>query len=561
MTDAPVSTAVADLADRFWEGFLERHPVLAERFGDERWSDRLEDPGPAGRAADMAALRELLAGAEAIEPAGLTVEDSITRDMLATLARVWLKADEQGLYQLDALDAMGGPQTLPGNLVRIQRVDSPERFAALLSRLAAYPAYIAAYEGVLREGEASGATAARPVVQRVLDQLERMVEGPIEASPLLAGYRDRLAEDQLAELRDSVERHVQPALASYLAAVRAHAAHARPADGLWSVPDGAAAYATMVLYATSLEADPAELHEYGLAQLEAIDAERQAMARDLGYADVAAWRAALAADPADRTSDPEVFLERAEDQMERALAAAPSAFGRLPRASCVVRPVEPFMEQEAAPAFYIPPPRDGSRPGIYFLNTYRCEERPLHRIASSTFHEATPGHHFQLALETELDGLPAFRTQGSLLVSAAFAEGWGLYSERLADELGLYVSDAERLDMLDAQAWRACRLVVDTGIHAFGWDRQRSIDLLVDRAALPLLEAQTETDRYIGWPGQALAYMTGQREIAGLRRALEARQGAAFDLRAFHDAVIGHGSLPLATLRAQLPGWVAAKER
>ncbi|TAM78615.1 MAG: DUF885 domain-containing protein, partial [Chloroflexota bacterium] len=144
---------------------------------------------------------------------------------------------------------------------------------------------------------------------------------------------------------------------------------------------------------------------------------------------------------------------------------------------------------------------------------------------------------------------------------AAFAEGWGLYSERLADELGLYVSDAERLDMLDAQAWRACRLVVDTGIHAFGWDRQRSIDLLVDRAALPLLEAQTETDRYIGWPGQALAYMTGQREIAGLRRALEARQGAAFDLRAFHDAVIGHGSLPLATLRAQLPGWVAAKER
>ncbi|HEX5466469.1 MAG TPA: DUF885 domain-containing protein [Candidatus Limnocylindrales bacterium] len=550
------AVAVDALADRFWEGFLERHPTLADRFGDPRWSDRLEDPGPDGRAADRGALEALLGEAEAIDPAGLPVEAAITRDMLITLARLWLRAEEQHLYELDPVDAMGGPQTLPGNLARIQRVDSPERFEALLQRLSAYPAYMAAWEAVMREGAASRMTAARPTVERVQSQLERMVAAPIEESPLLVGLRDRLTPDQVDRLRATVERHVRPPLAAFLEAVRAYAPQARSADGLWSVPDGRAAYATSVLYATSLAADPQELHDYGLAQLEAIDAERLAVARDLGQPDVAALRQALADDPAQRTSDREAFVAVAEGHIARALAAAPRAFGRLPRADCEVRPVEPYMEREAPPAFYVEPPPDGSRPGIFFLNAYRCEERPLYRLADTTFHEATPGHHFQLATQTELSGLPAFRTQGALLVSVAFAEGWGLYAERLADELGLYASPAERLGMLDAQAWRACRLVVDTGIHAFGWDRQRSIDLLVERAALPRLEAETETDRYISWPGQALAYMSGQREIRALRRELEARDGSRFDLRAFHDAVIGHGSLPLATLRAQLPGWV-----
>src|SRR6266550_1246994 len=187
-------------------------------------------------------------------------------------------------------------------------------------------------------------------------------------------------------------------------------------------------------------------------------------------------------------------------------------------------------EREAPPAFYFPPAPDGSRPGIYFINTFDPASRPLHRLAATTYHEAVPGHHFQITIETELQGLPAFRRLGSRLTGAAYPEGWGLYSERLADEMGLFEDPRERFGMLDAQAWRAARLVVDTGMHAFRWDRQRSVDFLRSAVGLTQLEAETETDRYIAWPGQALAYKTGQRAIETLRRQIEARDGSRFDL-------------------------------
>ena len=242
--------------------------------------------------------------------------------------------------------------------------------------------------------------------------------------------------------------------------------------------------------------------------------------------------------------------------MERATALAPRWFGRLPVAACDVRPVDPFMERDAPPAFYYPPTVDGSRPGIYFVNTHELPTRLLTRLASTTYHEAIPGHHFQIALEMEHPDLPAFRRLGSRVVGSAYAEGWGLYSERLADEMGLYRSDAERFAMLDGQAWRAVRLIVDTGIHALRKDRPWAVALLRDEAGLPTTDAGIETDRYIVWPGQALTYKIGQREIERLRAELEARDGAAFDLRGFHDELLGHGALALATLARELPRWV-----
>ncbi len=251
----------------------------------------------------------------------------------------------------------------------------------------------------------------------------------------------------------------------------------------------------------------------------------------------------------------------AEGWVASAFDAAPAWFGLLPRAACEVRAVEPHQEKDAPPAFYFPPSEDGARPGRYYINTYQPESRPLHRLAATTFHEATPGHHFQIALEAELPGLNRFRRLGSRLAGMAYAEGWGLYAEGLADEMGLYADERERFGRFDSEAWRAVRLVVDTGMHAFRWTRQQSIDLLRDAAGLSQVEAETETDRYITWPGQALAYMTGQREILALRDLLERRDGPRFDRRAFHDQVIGHGSLPLATLREELPGWVVPSPR
>jgi uncharacterized protein (DUF885 family) len=278
--------------------------------------------------------------------------------------------------------------------------------------------------------------------------------------------------------------------------------------------------------------------------------------RAAGFGDeVAACRAALSADPAQRSATKEELVDRATVLIERAGAEAPRWFGRLPRAGCVVRAEDPALEREAPPAHYAPPAVDGSRPGIFFINAYDLPTRVAWRLAATTFHEAIPGHHFQIALEMEQEALPAFRRFGSRLLGTAYVEGWALYCERLADEMGLYRSAAERFGMLDAQAWRAARLVVDTGIHALGRDRAWAVEVL-GSAGLSATDAAIETDRYIVWPGQALTYKVGQHEIERLRTELRARDGAAFDLRAFHDAVLAHGSVPLATLARELPAWV-----
>ena len=250
-------------------------------------------------------------------------------------------------------------------------------------------------------------------------------------------------------------------------------------------------------------------------------------------------------------------MARATEDIERGLAAAPRFFGVLPRTGVGVRPVEEFKEKDAPFAYYYPPTADGSRQGIYYANGYDLPSRTYTKLATTTYHEAVPGHHFQITLEMENPNLNTFRRLGSRMVGAAFVEGWGLYSERLADEMGLFRSEGERFGMLDAQAWRAARLVVDTGMHALRWPRQQSIDLL-KRIGLSETDAVIETDRYICWPGQALTYKIGQREIERLRAELTARDGGGFDIRTFHDAVLGHGSLPLATFARELPAWVVA---
>ena len=554
MTDTITRKPVDELADRFWEGFLERQPVYATFLGDERYNDRLDDPGPEGRAAELAAYRDVLERSETLDRAELEVEDRITIHMLEVIARIGLAQHEQQLYQLASIDQFSGPQLLPGDLARFQKADTAERFERLLARLAAFPAYVEAHLGNISEGIAARRTAAKPVVTRVIEQTRRILDTPPDESALMTGLAG-LTEERRPQLREALERHVYPATRRWLEGLEAYAPHARAEDGIWSIPDGDATYRTAILAHTTVEGSPDELHAYGQEQIEAIDRERAKIARDLGHPDIPSLRRAFQTDPSNFAGRPEELVRRATAQVERAAAVAPRYFGRQPRAACVVKAVEPFQEQEAPPAFYLPPATDGSRPGTYYVNTYKPESRPLHQLATRTYHEAVPGHHFQIAIEFELEGLHPFRRHGSRLAGVGYPEGWGLYSERLADEMGLFEDPRERFGMLDAQAWRAARLVVDTGIHAFRWDRQRSVELLA-RIGLSQLEAETETDRYICWPGQALAYYVGQREIFALRRQLEQRDGSGFDLKAFHDEVLAHGAIPLATLRRELPNWL-----
>jgi uncharacterized protein (DUF885 family) len=551
------NSPVNALSDRFWESILELNPTTATVYGDERYNDRLDDPGPAGRAKARSLAEQTKADAEAIPADGLSIEDRITRDMLIVIAELAIEEDDQATHRLKVVDQIGGPQTILPQLCQFQPADTPERLDKFVARLEAYRGYMAANADILREGLASGLTAPRIVAERTVQQLERLLAIPIDEA--LVPSMAKVASDADRErIREVVRDVVYPADAAFLETLRGdYLAATREEPGLWSAPNGESLYRTQIRAWTTLELDPADVHRIGLEELEAIDARRREIAGAAGFGDdTHAYRAALADDPENTPSSKDELVARAREDIERAMAVAPDWFGRLPRAGCDVKAVEEFKEKDAPFAYYFPPSTDGSRPGIYYANGYDLPSRKFTKLASTTFHEAVPGHHFQIALEMENPNLNTFRRLGSRMVGGAYVEGWGLYSEKLADEMGLFRNDGERFGMLDAVAWRAARLVVDTGLHALRWDRQKAIDFLLS-AGLSETDAVIETDRYIAWPGQALSYMVGCREIERLRREIAARDGSAFDLRAFHDAVLGHGSLPLATLARELPNWVA----
>jgi uncharacterized protein (DUF885 family) len=556
-TEGP-SSAVDQLADRFWERFLELSPISATINGDTRYDDRLPDPSPTGRLAFRKLAEDLVATAASLDGDDLGVEDRITSDVFRIIGELAIEQDDLRLDVLQVVDQMGGPQTLLPQLTQFQGADTPADFDNFVARLRAYPAYMAANVELLREAEAMGLTAPRIVAERTIAQVERMLAVPIEEAivPSMA----RVAEDDDREaIRTIVRDEVYPADAAFLEELKgSYFGKTRSEPGIWSAPNGEAIYRNQMRFWTTLDLDPQEVHDSGVAELETIEVERQVISLRAGFGkDTKRYRAHLNAMPSNIPAERQDLVNRAIRQIERAMVEAPKMFGRLPRADCRVLPVEEYKEADAPFAYYFPPSAESSRPGTYYVNTYDLPSRVYSRLATTTFHEAVPGHHFQLALDTENISLNKFRRFAARFASGAFVEGWGLYAERLADEMGLYLDDAERFGMLDAQAWRAARLVVDTGLHALRWDRQQSVDQLLD-AGLSDTDAAIETDRYIANPGQALAYKVGQREIERLRRELTKRDGGAFDLRAFHDQVLGHGSLPLAILAAELPDWLTA---
>ncbi|MEO8468088.1 MAG: DUF885 domain-containing protein [Chloroflexota bacterium] len=553
-------SAVDQLADEFWERYLAISPLMATMTGDDRYDDQLPDPGPAGRDRLRALAIEVRDAALKIPTDGLSVEEEITRDMLAVVGELFVEADDLRFDTLEVVDQVGGPQTFLPQLVAIQPTDTPERLAAFEARLRGYPAYMAAHAELVNEALASGLTAPRIVAERTIAQLERMIATPPEASPvpMMLGHLTPTDRDRItATIRDVV----YPADADFLVALTGpYRAATRTDPGIWSAPHGDDLYRTMIRHWTTLELEPQEIHQIGLDALASIETERRVISQGAGFGDdTTAYRRSLVDAPANIPGSKTELIDRALEDIDRANAAAAGAFGRTPRAACRVVPIEEYKERDAPFAYYFPPTADGSRPGTYYVNTYDLPSRLFSRLAATTYHEATPGHHFQIALEVENPSLSRFRRFGSRMVGGAYVEGWGLYSERFADEIGLYRNEAERFGMLDAQAWRAGRLVVDTGMHALRWTREQSVAYLLDDVGLSDTDANIETDRYIAWPAQALTYMLGQREILRLRRQLEERDGPAFDLRSFHDALLAHGSLALSTLAKELPNWVTAR--
>jgi uncharacterized protein (DUF885 family) len=359
------------------------------------------------------------------------------------------------------------------------------------------------------------------------------------------------SDEAKSEVGAALREAVWPAYQAYLEALRAYRPLARDSLGLGDLPEGDVLYASQIVGFTTLDLPAERIHQVGLEQLEAIQEERRQIARSLGHATAEEAVAEYDATGKNRATTREEMLELVRDQVKRSWEAGPAWFGRLPKANCEVRPIEEFQEDDMPGAYYNSPTADGSRPGQYFLNTGHLEGRPLHQTATTSFHEANPGHHFQLSIEQEFEDRLPLRRFGGFLVGDSFVEGWGLYSERLADEMGLFLNEYERLGMLEAQAFRAGRLIVDTGIHALGWDRERAVRQMMDTGATRV-DSEIEVDRYIAMAGQALAYMLGKLEIDRWRAERAKADGSSFDPRAFHDRVLALGSLPLSSLAREL---------
>jgi uncharacterized protein (DUF885 family) len=538
------------LADRFWEELLRREPIFATAIGDGRYDDRLPDIGEEGRARSETQNRAALEDLAAIDRDDLDVTLRTTMDILEAVAVQAVDAVRLRTDRLFVANHFVGPGVLLGDIASVQPADTPEHLDRYEERLRGLPAYLQACAEIAREGVAAGVVSPRIVVDRAVAQIERLVETAGGDAPVLGPIAedDTDARERIAGVWTEV---LAPAFEGYLGALRDYLPNAAENHAVTALPGGEEIYAAEIRSWTTLPLEPREVHDLGLRRWEAIQEERFEVARRLGHTDPAEAIAARKAAGEDTPASAEALVRMVEDQVQRSWDAAPAWFGRLPKASCRVKEIEAYRAADMALAFYMPPTADGERPGTYYLNTQDLDGKALHQIASVTYHEANPGHHFQISLEMEFDERPPLRRFGGLLAGSSFAEGWGLYSERLADEMGLYLDDWERLGMLAAQAHRAARLVTDTGLHAFGWSREDAIAKL-EAGGSPRGESVTEVDRYIALPAQALAYMTGMVEIEEARRRAEEKAGADFDVKAFHDHLLALGQLPLPALRREL---------
>jgi uncharacterized protein (DUF885 family) len=561
----PAST-LRELADRFWDQVVEASPTWATVLGDRRFDDRLDDVAPQALAAVEADRRATATAARAIDPAGLSPRDRVTRQMLIDEAEGQAAALATRMVEW-TVDPIGGPQTGFLDLVDYQTIRTPEDGRNLVARWRAIGPHLDQAIDNLRRAGAAGRVAVRTPVERTIDILRHLEATPIDDWKLAAPARDEHPDWSAAELAasrgailDAVSEVAAPAFQRYRAVLEAEILPAaRPPErpGLVHLPGGDEAYRSLVRVHTTLDLDPETIHRTGLREIERIDAEFTELGRRLlGTTDLPGTLAALRGDPALRFSSATEVFATAKRSLERATAAIPDWFGRLPRAACEVIAIPSHAETHQTIAYYAWPAMDGSRPGRYYINLHAPETRPRYEAEALAFHEAVPGHHLQIAIAQELDGLPTFQR---MLGSTAFAEGWGLYSERLADEMGLYSGDLDRFGILSFDAWRAGRLVVDTGMHALGWSRDRAIDFLRQHTALGANNIENEVDRYIVWPGQALAYKIGQLEILRLRALAQERLGARFEIKRFHDAVLGSGAVSLPTLGQIVEAWIAAR--
>ena len=555
-TSTTASTMLRSLAEEYWQARMVNDPLYATSLGDRRYDDRLADITPNGIEHVRSQYHSLMARTEKIPEGELTASERITRFALMTDLHEQVEYLSCDLEEWN-VDPLAGPQVEFFNVESYQPVRTFAEARAMVRRWNNMGPYLRNHIANLRRGRASRKVAVSICVEKALDEVEDALRKPYDEwtllCPLSVSHEDWL-EDERREfeegIKNAVRETVRPAFETYLNFLRSEILpHARPVyrPGVLHVPDGAECYRRLVRIHTSLETTPEQLHDVGVREVLRINREMEALGTKLfGIGNRSELLHRLRSDPSLYFKSRDEVEEKARSALARANAAISKWFGRLPTVKCEVVRMGEHEEKNSTIAYYRPPPADGSRPGRYYINTSAPDTKPRYEAEVLAYHESVPGHHLQLAIAQEIAGLPEFRKFSGV---TAFVEGWGLYAERLADEMGLYSSDLDRIGVLSFDAWRACRLVVDTGMHSKGWTRQEAIEFMLENTALAKNNVINEVDRYISWPGQALAYKVGQLEMLRLREKSRGRLGNQFDIRQFHDSLLSNGAVPLDLLQ------------
>lgn len=553
------------LFDLYWTWQMTRHPEYATYVGYPGQNERWADDSAAAIERRQRETRQFLEVAQAFDRAQLSDADRLNLDLFTRE----LDREVQGFRfggEVMPITQMGGVQQAAPQVLAAMPAETTADYEAILARLRSLPALIDQQIALLQRGAEKGVTPPQVILRDVPEQVENLLAQEPMDSPVLRAFA-QLPEDMpeaeqqrlRAEAVAAYEEVVAPAfekLRAYLADEYLPAA--RETVALSALPEGEAWYAHRAASYTTTDLTPQEIHEIGRREVERIRGEMEAVIDSAGFdGGLEAFVEFLRTDPQFFYDTPEALLKGYRDISKRADPELVKLFGTLPRLPYGVEAVPAYAEKSQTTAYYMRGSREANRPGTYYANTYDLGSRPKWEMEALTLHEAVPGHHLQIALAQELEDVPQFRRQGGY---TAFVEGWGLYAESLGEEMGFYQDPYSKFGQLTYEMWRAVRLVVDTGMHALGWSRQQAIDYFAENAAKTKHDITVEIDRYIAWPGQALAYKIGELKIKELRAYAEDELGEAFNIRAFHDEVLSEGALPLDILEQRVKAWVAAQK-
>jgi uncharacterized protein (DUF885 family) len=556
--------ALNQIFQDYWEDNLAHNPEFASMLGDKRFNDQIRDYSVKAYNESLAREQAFLMRLAEIDPAGLSDQEKISRELLLRELTEDQEAADFKQWEMP-VNQMGGIYTTYPSLVSQLSFTTVKDYDDWIARLHLIPKAFDQVTTNMAIGIEDKRVPPKYLLEKALAQVKVMAAQKPEDSPLALPLKKFPADIKPAEqerirteMLDAIAHEVLPAylrFARFLEVSYVPAGREQP--GISSLPDGAKYYQFLIHHTTTTDLTADQIHQIGLDEVKKDEAEMLAIAQKLGFKDLASFRASLKANPKLKAASREALLDAYRGYLTPMQARLPQLFGTLPKAKFEVVPVPDYLEKTSPPAYYEDGAPDGSRPGRLFINTYNATDRNLYSVEDIAYHEGLPGHHLQISIAQELQGIPTFRKYDG---NTAYIEGWGLYSERLGKDVGLYQDPYSDYGRLEGDIWRAIRLVVDTGVHSQNWTRDQMVQYFHDHSNIDDTSIQAEVDRYIAWPSQALAYKVGQLKILELRERARKALGDKFDLRAFHDQVLDAGALPLDMLSDRIDAWIASQK-